>query len=779
MLITSLALGLFVTATLCAVLAVYAWQHRTMDGARLLVIILVACMLDMIAYGGELLANDLPGKLFFVQLRYLAIAISTPSFLLAALWYAGHDQWLKPRRILLLAILPTLSMIFLLTNDWHHLHYATIRLDDSAGVPAFAKTNGPLYWFYIIHSLAYEFISIGIMLQTFFAASRQQRTQTGLVLLGTSIPLLATLIYLLGMRPYGFFNFTPLAFTATGLTFGWAILHHRLLDLRPIAYSAVLNRIQIGVIILDATGRIVDLNRAAQGDLKVNAREVVGKPLAQAASQWQQLAEHFARGAPAHEDVVRELDGVRRVFTVETSSLGTHADGQLVLLRDVTIHRQREQDTLAQHRALTVIEEREKMARELHDGIAQVMGYMHTQTNIALDQLAHDQIETAETTLATMRDVAHDAHADLRDFILGVRSGETPTKEFFATLEKYLEQFRANYHVPVTLSRPDDWRDDTLDPRIEAQLLRVIQEALTNARKHADAASLRVTFTLTEHTAQVIVADDGRGFAPASVEQGKDGAGTHFGLQMMRERVNDIGGTLEIRSVPDQGTQVIIQVPRAEKTATRFSHLRVLLVDDQPLFRDGLKNMLATRGIHIVGVASNGYEAIAQTRQLHPDLVLMDVQMPELDGVAALKQIKIEMPQTRVVLLTVSDTAQTVYDALSAGVNGYLLKNLNPREFFDMLERIVSGETLIAPDLAAKIMQSGATPPAPSDELTTRQKRILALIALGKTNKEIANDLVLTEAGVKYHVRQILERLHVETREEAVMLAQKRGWVNP
>ena len=770
--ITSLAFVLFVTAILCALLALYTWQHRTVDGARLLVIILVACTLDMVAYGGELLADDLPGKLFFVQLRYLAIAISIPSFILAALWYAGHDQWLKPHRVALLTILPTLSMLILLTNDWHHLHYATVGLDSSAGFPAFAKTNGPLYWFYIAHSLAYEFIAVGIMLQTFFAASRQQRTQTGLVLLGTSVPLLATLIYLLGMRPYGFFNFTPLAFTTTGLTFGWAILRHRLLDLRPIAYSAVLDRIQIGVIILDATGRIVDLNHAAQGDLKVNAREVVGKPLAQATAQWQHLAEHFARGAPAHEDVVRELDGERRVFTVETSSLGTHADGQLVLLRDVTIHRQRERDALAQHRALTVIEEREKMARELHDGVAQVMGYMHTQTNVALDQLAHDQTELTEATLATMRDVAQDAHADLREFILGVRAGETPAKGFFVTLEKYLAQFRANYHLAVALSKPDDWDDDTLDPSSEVHLLRVIQEALTNARKHAHASHVQVMLTLTEHTGQVIVADDGQGFVPGEAEAGK-----HFGLQILRERMNDIGGTLEIRSVLGQGTQVIVQVPRTQPKPAHLNQLRVLIVDDQPLFSDGLRNLLAARGITVIGLATNGERALTEAHRLKPDLVLLDVHMPGMDGLTTLAQMKSELPQIKVVMLTASDEPAKLLEALNAGANGYLLKNLNPSEFFGMVEQVMRGEVIIAPSLATRIAQDAAAHTA-SEDLTPRQRRILALLAQDKTNREIADAYVLTEGAIKYHVGQILERLNVTTREQAVAEAKRRGWLN-
>jgi PAS domain-containing protein len=259
-------------------------------------LVLVGSILSMIGYGLELITPDLPGKLLFVQIRYLGTALATPAFVLSALWYAGRERWLTPRYVVLIALLPALSESLFLFNNWHHLHYVTVGLDAASGFPQLIKTNGPLYWLYIIHSLVYVILAAGVTLHTLLTASRSQRRQAGLVFAATSIPLVATLIYLAGLRPYGFFNFTPLAFSITGLTLGLAIFRYKLLDLRPIAYRAALDRSLMGVIVLDRTRRIADLNRAAQMLLNVQLREALDQPVSQVSREWPALTERLTRG---------------------------------------------------------------------------------------------------------------------------------------------------------------------------------------------------------------------------------------------------------------------------------------------------------------------------------------------------------------------------------------------------------------------------------------------------------------------------------------------------
>ncbi|TEU18821.1 MAG: response regulator transcription factor, partial [Anaerolineales bacterium] len=196
--------------------------------------------------------------------------------------------------------------------------------------------------------------------------------------------------------------------------------------------------------------------------------------------------------------------------------------------------------------------------------------------------------------------------------------------------------------------------------------------------------------------------------------------------------------------------------------------MRVLLVDDHPLYLEGLRGLLASRGLHVVGQARDGLEALEQARSLRPDLILMDVQMPRCDGVEATRRIKAELPEAKIVMLTVAAEGDILFEALKSGASGYLLKSLDGAQFFSLLADVMRGETVLSPALANQVLAEFAR--KPDDEtvdtapLTPRQHEVLELVAQGPTNQEIARALYVSEATVKYHVSQILERLHLQSR---------------
>ena len=213
--------------------------------------------------------------------------------------------------------------------------------------------------------------------------------------------------------------------------------------------------------------------------------------------------------------------------------------------------------------------------------------------------------------------------------------------------------------------------------------------------------------------------------------------------------------------------------------------LRVLLVDDHALFRAGIASLLASRGtVEVVGEAQDGSEALEAARRLRPDIVLMDVHMPKVDGIQATRMIAAELPQVKVVMLTVSDQDKDLFEAVKSGAHGYLLKNLEPEELFDYLDGISRGEAPISRTMAAKILNEFASQAGkaraseasePSEVLTPREREVLKLVASGATNKEIATALTLTENTVKNHLRNILEKLHLENRTQAAAYALKKG----
>jgi DNA-binding NarL/FixJ family response regulator len=210
--------------------------------------------------------------------------------------------------------------------------------------------------------------------------------------------------------------------------------------------------------------------------------------------------------------------------------------------------------------------------------------------------------------------------------------------------------------------------------------------------------------------------------------------------------------------------------------------VRILIADDHSLFRDGLRSLLQAEGHEIVGEARNGLEAVALTRELSPELVLMDLQMPELDGISATKLIVAAMPEMKVVILTASEEESKLFDAIKSGAQGYLLKNLEAEAFFEMLDRAQRGEPALTPQLARKLLQEFAKPPEPAavpteqEQLTAREREVLELMVEGVTsNRKLAKRLDLSENTVKFHVRNILDKLRLHNRAEVVGYALRHG----
>ncbi|HEY8732468.1 MAG TPA: response regulator transcription factor [Candidatus Limnocylindria bacterium] len=206
--------------------------------------------------------------------------------------------------------------------------------------------------------------------------------------------------------------------------------------------------------------------------------------------------------------------------------------------------------------------------------------------------------------------------------------------------------------------------------------------------------------------------------------------------------------------------------------------MRIVLVDDHSLFRDGVGALLEAWGHTVVGQAANGTEAIALVDRVRPELVLMDVRMPGLSGVETTKRIKTGQPDVAIVMLTVSEDEDDLFNAIKAGAQGYLQKNLESAQFRFMLAAVERGEAAITPATAARILDEYQHPErvrADPDRLTDREVQVLRLVTTGLRNKEIAARLGITENTAKFHLKNILEKLHAESRAELAGRAGREG----
>jgi DNA-binding NarL/FixJ family response regulator len=218
-----------------------------------------------------------------------------------------------------------------------------------------------------------------------------------------------------------------------------------------------------------------------------------------------------------------------------------------------------------------------------------------------------------------------------------------------------------------------------------------------------------------------------------------------------------------------------------------MSRSRILLADDHALFREGIAGLISAQpDLEVVGQASDGLEALSLARDLQPDLIVMDIHMPICDGLEATRLIRSELPEGRIVILTIHEEDEKLFAAIRAGASGYILKNTNSADFLRGLRGALKGEAPLPPKLARSLMDefarlashpASAEDRAQAPDLTPREQEVLELIAFGKSDKEIAVQLSLSLHTVKTHVRSILSKLQAVNRREAARLAVQQGWV--
>jgi DNA-binding NarL/FixJ family response regulator len=213
--------------------------------------------------------------------------------------------------------------------------------------------------------------------------------------------------------------------------------------------------------------------------------------------------------------------------------------------------------------------------------------------------------------------------------------------------------------------------------------------------------------------------------------------------------------------------------------------MNILLADDHTLFRESLQNLLTLHGYQVVGTVGDGLYALEEARRLHPDLILMDIEMPGCDGLTATRLIKAEMPDIKIVMLTVSQQDDVLYESFKSGASGYLLKSSRASQLLGHLSQLAEGQPALSPGLADKILEefarmgrqleTNSKPVEETAELTARQLEILTLIAQGMTYEEIGRTLCLSERTIRYHMGEIIQRLHLENRSQVIAYAARMG----
>jgi PAS domain S-box-containing protein len=345
------------------------------------------------------------------------------------------------------------------------------------------------------------------------------------------------------------------------VAYALAFLRFHTIDPIAAARRAVLQQMNEGLFVINSEGRIVDMNPMAGEILGVSENSLRGKALTEAMPINAELIRQLENRETGPTEITLEKGNSARQYNLNLTKLrGRQGEviGQMLLLHDVTEQRRTQAQLLEQQRVVATLQERERLARELHDGVGQILGYVSMQVQTALKRVRDGNRAKAESIMGRIVEVSKDAHADVRESIHNLRTGSDRNWSLIRALKKDIDRFQANYGIRTELSISDGVEDNTFDPAAGAQLLRVIQEAMTNCRKHSDADVLKVGVELDGTRAHITVSDDGNGF---DLEQRKYGEPDHFGLSFMRERMEQIGGTLKIDSIPGGGTILRLDAP--------------------------------------------------------------------------------------------------------------------------------------------------------------------------------------------------------------------------
>ena len=279
--------------------------------------------------------------------------------------------------------------------------------------------------------------------------------------------------------------------------FSVALFRFRTFDLAPIARDRLVERMVDGMLVLDAQDRVVDLNPAARRLLAPMPAEPIGRRMEDALRNWPELLAALHGPPIAHTTISHGTEPGAGVYAVSISPL-TDAHGQpagrLITWHDVTILRQQQEEVTQQRQALATLAERDRLGKELHDGLGQTLGFVHMEAQAGRDALGRGENAVADSYLARIVSVAQEAQRDVREFLLGVRTGGASSLGFFEELEDYLARYRRQTRLQVELDRPPALTDEVIEPAVQVQLLRIIQESLANVRQHAAATEVRITF---------------------------------------------------------------------------------------------------------------------------------------------------------------------------------------------------------------------------------------------------------------------------------------------
>lgn len=527
-------------------LAVYTWQFRKIPGAMVASISQVFKSIWLISIVLYSTSTELSDKLFWV------VALKLAGLLLSCSWVIFAWQISQQKKnmdaVTKYSLGSTLCFVLLLLSNWQELILKSTWLDGQALVLEWGIGHVFMIGYVVLCCIIATFLSVRWVLTSVGLRRQQAYWYT----LAVGLSWMSYALWRFGVRVD---IILPIGFLLNGIVVTWIYLRLQLYNILPLAKSVAIDNVVEGIFFVDKDGYIVDINARAQSMLS-GLPVAIGTNIKETAAAWPALGEIDSRPGVQIEEAERTqplCPGWYQLTKIPLQSGGQHSFGRIILVKDITSQKQDQAQMIEQQNALAILSERNRLGREIHDGSGQIWNYLLIELKSLSLLMANKQTEDAAKLVERLRGILRDMHDDVRESIVSLKSGKTKTHDFMTMLQEYFRWYEQAYSIDIVLALPDKPLENFISKNIEVQLMRIIQEALTNIRKHAKASQAQISMQAEDENFVVVISDNGCGFEPAA-----DYSIAHYGLSIMKERAEAVGGQLIIESALAQGTKIKI-----------------------------------------------------------------------------------------------------------------------------------------------------------------------------------------------------------------------------
>ena len=472
---------------------------------------------------------------------------------------------------------------------------------------------------------------------------------------------------------------------------------------------------------------------------------------------------------------------------ISVTPLLGEAGGAVITHKDITERKRDERHLLELSGRLINAQEdeRARIARELHDDFSQRLALMA----MKLEQLSQTPAAADHSVIGRLHMVWEritELSSDIHRLSHRLHSSKLQYVGLLTAAKSLCEETARKHHIQIEFVNHD--MPETISPDIALCFFRIVQEALNNIVKHSGAKQARIEFSGASSIIRLRIVDAGVGFDPGSRT-----AHVGLGLARMRERLRLIGGSLAIRSFHMEGTKIQAEAPtvcitgdtssenwaedcQRDDRGSSMTKVKILLADDHLLVAEALKSLLVPT-YDVVGTVSDGIALLEAAGALKPDLIVIDIAMPKLNGLDATRQLKRVLPRIKIIILTMNEDTDLVGEAFRAGASGYILKHSASGELMQAIHEVLKGSSYLSPRITggavASLLRGPDMDSGQSWELTSRQRQVIQLLAEGRSMKEIADILTISLRTVAAHKYRIMDMLEIKTNAELYRYAVK------